>query len=270
MPNPAGMRAQPGAAARRGVPTLRSDQSRVKTLTNPGELIKEKTRQIWVHDLTGVPGKTYRYRLRVVMYNLLAGYRPILKDPKNNLRVGLVSDWSPPSEPVTLERESYFFVGQPTDTTGKTIQITVYKWHRGWLYTKAFTVGPNQAVGAKTKILMYQYQADGKMLETPNKEFNFDTGAVLQEISTNVPITVTESGGGTRQETGSIISVKMPDGTTIKQDTANISSDKDLKKCRGITMKQGQTLKKARTEGYLIREGRDDKESNNEKETPAR
>jgi len=199
---------------------------------------KEKTLKIWVFDLSAKPGKTYKYRMRVIMYNPVAGYKPILKTPEDNLLAGLTSPWSEPVGPVTVERDSYYFVGSIADD-GKTANFTVYKWDYGWFYQATFDgVKPGQGIGGKKMIAKaYQKQADGTLREF-RKEVDFTTGATLHEIS------------------GKTVSIRESDGSVIKQDPATVSSEKDYKKCKDILLKQRQELKNAQ----IVKESRDNTE----------
>ncbi len=233
-PRKPGMRGQPGI-------TMTDKEEWIKALPDE-ERKKEKTLWVWVHDFTAKPGKTYKYQMRVVMLNPLAGYKLLLKTPENNLLVGLISPWSEASAPVTVIRENYVFIGSPGDGN-KTVNMVVYKWYNGWLYKEIFDVKPGQTIGMKRKEAKVYSKTPVEILQQPAMEMDFNTGIVLQDIQSNVQVTVNEPNGGTRQETATVVTIKMPDGTLVKQDTSNISYDKDLKKCKNIQTIQVQALK---------------------------
>jgi hypothetical protein len=209
--------AVPGMRGRTSV-----SETRVTKLTDE-ERKKQKTLWVWVHDLTAKPGKTYKYQMKVFMYNPLAGYKKILKTPENNLVVGLASPWSSASEPVKVVSEYYIFLSTIGDGN-KTANLLVYKWHNGWLYKENFEVKPGQTIGAKKKVKIYRKVAEG-LIQEPTQDLDFNTGAVLQNVQ------------------GTEVALKMSDGTIIKQDTSNINSDKDLKKCKSTITSQLQTIK---------------------------
>jgi len=222
----------PGVDGRRGGMSYRTAADRKPVRLSSEQRKKEKTLKVWVHDLTARPGKTYKYRLRVVMYNPLAGYKPIMKTPQNNLVAGLVSPWSEPIGPVTVEREGYIFAGSISDDS-KSVNFTVYKWNAGWLYQATFDrVKVGQAIGGKKVIGKgYQRLPDGTLQESRNKEIDFTTGAVLEAISKND------------------VTIRMDDSSVIKQELSTISSDKDFKKCKDILIKQRQDVAKGNVVG---------------------
>jgi hypothetical protein len=229
-----GMRGQPGVIAA-------GTEEKVMKLTNE-ERKKENVLWVWVHDFTAKPGKTYKYQMRIVMLNPLAGFKPILKTPENNLVVGLMSPWSEASGPATVIQEHYVFLSSPGDGN-KTANMLVYKWYNGWLYKESFEVKPGQTIGTKKKVAKVYLKTDRGILQQPAMEMDFNTGVILQDIQVNVPVTVQEPSGGSRQETATVVTLKMPDGSIVKQDTSNINYDKDYKKCKSTLTAQLQALR---------------------------
>lgn len=65
---------------------------------------------VWAHDITAVPGATYRYRARVVINNPMYGRN--LQESQRAIADGstMRSEWSEWSTPTTVDLPSYFFV----------------------------------------------------------------------------------------------------------------------------------------------------------------
>lgn len=211
----------------------------------------EKTIKLLAYDITAEPGKTYIYRVRVVMYNPLAGYKPYLKDPSQNLLVGIVSDWSEPTDPVKIEKDMYFFVRDLTED-GKGITVSVYKWYKGLLCKENFTVWPGDQVGwTKTtttynKVLQAQQRYG---YELTKEDVNFSTGAILLDVNPAAEILLYEPFGRSgefdiRKITVPQATFRLPDGSIIIQDPESIRYTTDYKNCMDINRKQRIEIQK--------------------------
>ena len=84
----------------------------------------DKKQAVWFHDDSVEPGKTYRYRMRVKLWNRYLGRIKPLAEPEGAKQAVLVGDWSIPSEPVTVTPATYFFAagekgsGEKSSATG--------------------------------------------------------------------------------------------------------------------------------------------------------
>ncbi len=207
----------------------------------------EKTIKIWAFDLTPKPGKTYIYRMRVVMYNPLAGYKPYLKDPNYNLVVGIPGEWSAYTKPVTIEKTMYLFVTDITDD-GKGARITIYKWYKGWLCKETFSVYPGQSIGYTKITRAYDEQPDGFHELRPEVDFN--TGAILLQVEANKNVLVREPVSKTgefdlRTEKATVIIYRNANSNLAEQDTSNIIFDRNYKRCKSIQKEQLMKLRKS-------------------------
>lgn len=65
---------------------------------------------VWAHDITAVPGATYRYRARVIINNPMFGRN--LQETQRSLAESstIASEWSDWSAPTTVDLPAYFFV----------------------------------------------------------------------------------------------------------------------------------------------------------------
>jgi len=232
----------PGTGLERGLPG-RDIRERVTMARGPGKL--EKTDRgdikVWAHDLTATPGRTYRYRIRVIMFNPLAGYSNYLENiDRDTLQVGIAGPWSAPSEPVTIEKEMYFFVAGPA--SNGSARVTVYKWYKGWLVDEKFTVQVGQEIGGKDKT-----RFGDEATQTEEKvEVDFSTGAVLLDVTQDAAVPVIKKSGKRYEVTvengATVIVVRDRDTRLVKQDSINVRSDPAFARCDEIKREQKKKL----------------------------
>ena len=161
-------------------PNEGGDESNV--ITHPSDPNKLA---VWFHDDTVESGKSYRYRLRVNLWNRYLGKFAALKDREQGKAPVLLGDWSLPGEPVIVPPAAYFFVTSAPpgkDTAG----VTVYKWHKGERVSRIFYVGIGDLIGqvqeGETGIL------DRQTLQPMRESVDFSTGALVLDLRLNQPV----------------------------------------------------------------------------------
>ncbi|MFA9476830.1 hypothetical protein ACERK3_00855 [Phycisphaerales bacterium AB-hyl4] len=145
----------PGMDPRGGDP--RGNQRRGR---DAGEALSGEI-QVWAHDLTAEPGRTYRYRVIVTVLNPLFQQRRLhpeqqeeyfnriaLWPEQDELESAEASNWS---SPVTLDPEHYFFLveGSPSREEAK---VEVWRLFRGQWHFEEFDVRPGDIIGGETRI----------------------------------------------------------------------------------------------------------------------
>ena len=198
-----------------------------------GELAKtdKEGLKIWAHDYSATPGEAYEYHIRVVMYNPLAGLRGWMKEPDKSLQAGLASEWSLPTQPVTIQKGTYFFVSGPGQGDGSA-RIKVWKWHLGWFCEESFDVAQGQVIGDK-KITDYYVEQNGK-LRLEKNEVDFNTGVVLKDVNSS--------------SDGTVITATDSNGLEIKQDSRTIAQDPGYRACTDILKAQKKRLRSMEVE----------------------
>lgn len=80
-------------------------------------------------DFAVEPGKTYRYRVRLVLNNPNYGRLPSEANGQPVVVEGetRTTEWSNPTKPVTIERDVYYFVKDVDAKRGKT-RVSVFQW----------------------------------------------------------------------------------------------------------------------------------------------
>jgi hypothetical protein len=177
----AGMKRKPPAAGQETAEQKKPADEQ-KLTTHPNETGKVA---IWFHDDTVEPGKTYRYRMRVKLWNRYFGRPKALHNPAQARQVVLAGEWSPPGEPVTVPPTIRFFIAG-ADMENHAARVDVWKWHKGEWRKASFTVGVGDVIGAvqttDSGIL------DRQTLKELKETVDFTTGAVVLDLRFDEPV----------------------------------------------------------------------------------
>lgn len=133
---------------------------------------------VWVHDDSVEPGKTYRYRLRVEIWNRYVGRRAALRDPAQAEKSVLVGEWSEPGDPVAVDPKSLFFVKSKGPGADPAASVDVFAWYAGNWFRESFTVGVGDAIGEPKEIKV----GDGDDGKPQRDTVDFATRAVVLDI----------------------------------------------------------------------------------------
>lgn len=108
---------------------------------------RDKPVLIWAFDDTAQPGKTYQYRMRVGVFNPVAGTGQLVdRDMDKNNQVILWSPFSQVTKPVSIPRMVYLFAKNVQDKT-KTATVEVARYRLGYWRTEDFQVRPGESIG---------------------------------------------------------------------------------------------------------------------------
>jgi len=107
----------------------------------------------WGHDDTVEAGKTYRYRIRLGVFNPIAGKKQCAKGFEGfNDKVILWSSYSEPTEAVEIPPMLYFFPLSIQETT-KAITVKVAKYRLGYWYSSNFVVNVGDVIGRQAAVV---------------------------------------------------------------------------------------------------------------------
>jgi len=149
----------------------------------------------WSYDDTVEPGRTYQYRMRLGVFNPIAGMDWFTNEQKDLMdQVVLWSEFSEITEQISIPRMTQLFpIAMVSEDTAVTIKVA--KFHHGKWESHDFTVGPGQEIGHLIeKDPEEEKKKDDNMFvdigtfdlqgaEVSN-EIDFSTGAVLVDIAT--------------------------------------------------------------------------------------
>jgi hypothetical protein len=111
--------------------------------------------QFWAHDETGVPGKTYRYRIRYSLFNPVHGAPQLVskETPKLADTLYVTSPWSDWTQQVKVgDRVKFWLAGNP-NPRGDT-KFAVYTWQDGSWKNKQESVSPGDSVAGTSWLLV--------------------------------------------------------------------------------------------------------------------
>jgi len=113
--------------------------------------------RLWSHDVTAEPGATYRYRVRVITNSPLFGRDAALgPDEKELAKSALaVGEWSAWSEPVEVDRKSYYFVTSASDRDAvgpARASVEVLEFYYGYFRRATAGLNPGDAIIGDAKL----------------------------------------------------------------------------------------------------------------------
>ena len=135
----------------------------------------------WAYDDTVEAGKSYRYRIRLGVFNPIAGTNQFREEDKAfRDDVILWSKFSDETETVEIPARLYFFPRQIQEAA-RVVTATVSRYVLGYWYSKDFMARPGEVLG---KIVKYepagtQEKQEGVLLP---EQIDYSTGAVLVDV----------------------------------------------------------------------------------------
>ncbi|MHC4292718.1 MAG: hypothetical protein ACYSTX_00355 [Planctomycetota bacterium] len=136
----------------------------------------------WALDDTVKPNRTYRYRIRLGVFNPMAGTKRFTDEYKSYQdKVILWSKFSNETDSLDIPSRLYFFPLSVQEDT-KSVEIKVSKYVLGYWHSNRFQgVKPGEQIGKVTKTKPLTEEEKQKNIKTP-KEIDFNTGAILMDV----------------------------------------------------------------------------------------
>jgi len=141
---------------------------------------------VWCHDIGVEPGKTYRYRSVLRLYNpFFARSRQLMKEQiKLSDVIGLDSKASEWSEPVEVTPPVVFFLTRANPGEGQlglgTVRAEVYRLHDGRWRREEFTIAPGDRIGRPSE--GSRLPRDGAAGSEVAREIDFSTDWYVLDI----------------------------------------------------------------------------------------
>ena len=104
---------------------------------------------IWAHDDTAEPGNTYEYRMRLGVFNPIAGRNWFYPEQAQyQSQVVLWGDYSEPTKPVEIPRMLQVFPTNEIAEDPGALEVEVARYYMGKWQIHDFTVYPGQLIGS--------------------------------------------------------------------------------------------------------------------------
>jgi hypothetical protein len=139
----------------------------------------------WAHDDTAVPGKTYRYRMKVLFKNPLYGTAGLAKEPKDENKYVLdtaAPEWSDWSKDVRVPPTTRYFFAQAKQAMARgavvNAVVDVFKREKGKWVKGTFTVTPGDSIGQPQGFVDY---TTGDTLVDLRSEFRGDVRIITAD-----------------------------------------------------------------------------------------
>ena len=149
-------------------------------LTKESDFIR--TRQplvFWAHDDTVEPERCYRYRIRLGVFNPIAGTEQFSEQDRHlKNKVVLWSEFSDTTEPVEIPGMLYFFPCEIAEAR-RAVTVQVCRYVLGYWYCNDFMVKPGEVIGKVTKSETSQPEEAAVVPE----RIDYTTGAVLVDVA---------------------------------------------------------------------------------------
>ncbi len=144
----------------------------------------DKPLLLWAYDDTVEPGQSYRYRIRLGVFNPIAGTNQFSEQDKSlKNKVILWSKFSDATAAVDIPRRLYFFPRDIQEAT-KAVTVQVSKYVLGYWYSKDFTVKQGELIGKVGEYKITE-EEESKKVVIPST-VDYTTGAVVVDT---VPVT---------------------------------------------------------------------------------
>jgi len=189
----------------------------------PPNLATDESVLVWAHDTLAEPGKTYRYRLTIKVYNPFYGRGAQLVPEQKDLADEVVMAVEPTewSDPVYVRPRTRFFVtSAQADDADRQLgigraRVQIFRLHDGRWFHEDFDVRPGDPVGAVERL-----RAEGDL------EIDFRTNAYVVDVLQLMGARGTGPGSAT---TGTVI-IPMPGGSLVARDPAEDESNAERMK----------------------------------------
>jgi len=160
-----------------GVRTRRRPARRTSIRQNaPDELVTDKL-LVWAHDETVASGETYRYSIRLGIFNPIAETNWFVQSQKNlkSQRI-LWTKWVSPEKIVKIPVTIAFFPTRKSDS------VEVFRYQLGRWYKDRFAISPGSAIGQvrKEKLSTKERVSEDSNAETIDVDYR--TGAMVLDI----------------------------------------------------------------------------------------
>jgi hypothetical protein len=148
---------------------------------------KQEPLTFWSHDDTVEPGKKYRYRIRLGVFNPVAGtgqVKPVDQSRQN--KVILWSKYSGVTDPIEIPKRLYFFPLRGEASENKAVTVKIFKYKMGYWYGWQGAVRQGEIIGKEvdnkdSEENSISFSKGNKLIP---ETIDYSTGSVLVDVKT--------------------------------------------------------------------------------------
>jgi hypothetical protein len=134
--------------------------------------------RLWLYDQHAEPGRVYRYRVRVWLWNHFVGRPQAVHNPADAQDAVVAGTWSQPSGLITAAPQTHFFVLGPS-VRGNGATIEVWNRHAGRWLRRSFTAAAGDVIGGVATVKTGELGPAGRPIR---ERIDFDTGVVVLDL----------------------------------------------------------------------------------------
>ncbi|MBN1796002.1 MAG: hypothetical protein JW804_04955 [Sedimentisphaerales bacterium] len=141
----------------------------------------------WAHDDTVEVGKTYRYRIRLGVFNPIAGTKKIKSDYESYKNQVILWSNALETEEIEIPKKLYFFA-KDIQQAANTVKVEVFRYILGYWYPAEYAVEAGEAIGKIDEIKKEESDeksessSDNEKILMPEK-VDFRTGAIMVDTA---------------------------------------------------------------------------------------
>ncbi|MCK5113683.1 MAG: hypothetical protein KAR11_02850, partial [Phycisphaerae bacterium] len=198
-----------GMMPTRGAQTGARGNPARRTAFDAEKLLQNEQIKIWAHDEGVQPGSVYRYRMKVGVFNPLAGtdrFTPEQKNLQNDVIL-----WSAPVVVQKMVRipERVVFFPKSGSADQAVASFEVFRRHQGRWYKRAFSVTPGSVLG------QFSVPTSKKHPSATPIQIDFCTNATILDIIPNSAHWY-RSGSALSSVSATDIIIQLADGTVTR------------------------------------------------------
>lgn len=134
--------------------------------------------QLWLHDAqpgSVASGKTYQYRMRPTIYNILVGEPDKFRNPQDATALFIPGPWTEPLE-VSIQPDTHYFLASD-DERNKDVSVELFRWYEGIWVKSRFKYGVGDRLTGQARCDVPRLDG-GEGFETPLIDFQADATIV--------------------------------------------------------------------------------------------
>ena len=193
------------------------DEMRKMLLTRKDVSKLREVVTFWAYDDTVEPGASYQYRIRLGVFNPVAGTGQVREeDAEKDSKVILWSEFSDVTDVVTIDKRLYFFPVNVQEAA-MAVEMQVCRYVLGYWYSDQFMVKRGDVIGRVAKVESNDKPSDkGKSADVKNVKLpemiDYATGAIVVDL-----VAMNDWFGDKTVQSRQYFDILFSDGTNVER-----------------------------------------------------